>query len=108
MQKQFYSHIIEIDTIIVKIESSNFSDAEKSSLFALVEHSLHTKILDTILAEFEKEEDKNIFLDHLVKDEHDKIWKHLGEKISGAEGKIKNAAQKLLEEFHKDLEKALF
>lgn len=106
MNKHFYSHIIEIDILIIKIEKLNFSDTEKKNLITLVEHTINHKVLDTVLSELEEKE-KSIFLKFLAQDDHNKIWDHLKERIIDIEIKVKNAANEVIEEFHKDIEKVL-
>jgi len=106
MNKHFYSHIIEIDTLIIKIEKLDFSDTEKLSLITLAEQTVYHKVMDTVLSELE-EKDKDVFLKFLAEDEHNKIWDHLKEKVVDIEEKIKNATSEVIESFHKDIKKIL-
>ncbi len=103
--KHFYSHLIEIDSIIVKLDEMDLTKEEKLHLAHLVDSSLHHTILDAILSNM-KDEDKRVFINHLNDGNHDKIWKFLNEKVSEVEIKIKKAADSLKVELHKDLKEA--
>lgn len=105
MYKKFYSHLIEIESLIVELDSLELSDREKKHLAGLVDSNLHQAILHAILDEL-NESEKKVFLEHLNKKEHDKIWKLLNEKIDYVEDKIKDAAEKLKEQLKKDIKKA--
>lgn len=102
MNKYFYSHIIETESLTIAINDLAVSDSEKAHLIALVDSSLHHTVLDAILSEL-SEIDKKTFLRHMVEDDHDKIWKHLNEKVDGIEEKIKKAAHNLREQLHEDI-----
>lgn len=104
--KQFYSHLIEIESIIVSLDKMDLSGEEKLHLTHLVDSSLHHTILDAILSEL-PDEDKVVFINHLKADDHDKIWKFLNEKVSGVEDKIKRTANELKSQLHKDIEEAV-
>lgn len=103
--KQFYSHLIEIDSIIISLDKMSLSKEEKQHLAHLVDSSLHHTILDVILSQL-TDEDKRIFMSHLSGGNHDKIWKLLNEKVDGVEMKIKKAADLLKTELEKDLMEA--
>lgn len=103
MKKHFYSHIVEVDSLIVKLESIDLSAEEKEHLISLIDSNLYHAILDGILSEL-SEKDKKIFLQHLLLDEHEKIWEFLNEKIENIEDKIKKASDDLKEQLHKDIE----
>ncbi|OGH11961.1 MAG: hypothetical protein A2857_05940 [Candidatus Levybacteria bacterium RIFCSPHIGHO2_01_FULL_36_15] len=102
MKKYFYSHIIEIDSIILELNKLDLSESEKTHLITLIDSSIHHVVLDAILSELSPE-DKKIFLEHLSSDEHDKIWQLLNGKIENIENKIKKAAEALKEELRKDI-----
>ena len=103
MKKQFFSHLVEIDTIHLEIEELNLEEKEKDEIKKLIEDSLYHTILDAILSEL-TEEDKKTFLSHIVEDDHDKIWKLLNTKIENIDDKIKQAADAVKKELHKDIE----
>lgn len=101
----FYSSLIEIESLVVELDSLELSDKERKHLALLADSNLHKAILHAILSEL-NENEKKIFLEHLDKKEHDKIWKLLNARIDGVEEKIKNAAEKLKVELKKDIKQA--
>lgn len=103
--KHFYSHLIEIESIIVELDKMGLSKEEKIHLAHLVESNLQHTILDAILSQL-KDHDKRAFMIHLNENKHDKIWKFLNERIDSVEDKIKKAAEGLKMELHKDLKDA--
>lgn len=103
--KQFYSHLIEIESLIVELDKLDLADEQKKHLGELIDSSLHHTILDAVLSEL-SEDDKRIFIKHLEEGDHQKIWQFLNEKIENIEDKIKKAGESLKEELHKDLKRA--
>ncbi len=101
-KKQFYSHIVETDSIVVKLHDMNLRDDEKAHLIALMDSSLHHVILDAILSELTTE-DKKLFLKELASDDHDAIWNFLRARITGIEDKITKVATELKKELHEDI-----
>lgn len=100
--KYFYSHLIEIESIITELDKLDLSDDQRIHLANLIDSSLHHIILDAILSQL-KEEDKRVFLRHVHENDHDKIWQFLNEKIDNIEDKIKKVAEDLKGELHRDL-----
>lgn len=103
--KYFYSHLIEIESLIVELDKLDLSQDQRHHIAALVDSSLHHTILDAILSEL-REVDKRVFLQYLNKDDHAKIWKFLNERVDNIEKKIKKASEDLKEQLHKDIKKA--
>lgn len=103
MSKYFYSHIVEIDSIVMELDKLKLSESEKKHLLELADSSLYHLILDLILSEL-SEDDKKTFLKHLSSENHDKIWEHLNSKIKNIEEKIKKTADELTEKLHKDIQ----
>lgn len=103
--KHFYSHLIEIESIIVELDKLDLSQEQKIHLAGLIDSSLHHTILDAVLSELTPS-DKRVFLNHLKEDDHSKIWKFLNEKVDNIEDKIKKAAGDLKTQLHKDLKEA--
>lgn len=102
MRKQFYSHLIEIDTLYVALDGLSVSDTEKEHLKHLIDSSLYHTILDAILSEL-SEEDKHIFLNHLATEDHEKTMGFLQKRIDNIEEKIKKTADDLMKELHEDI-----
>lgn len=103
--KTFYSHLIEIESVILELDKLDLNDEQKHHLTSLVDSSIHHTILDVILSEL-SEQDKRVFMQHLNEDDQQKIWQFLSEKIDGIEDKIKKAADDLKKKLHKDLKEA--
>lgn len=103
--KVFYSHLIEIESIVVELDKMNLSSEEKKHLAKLVDSSLHHTILDAVFSEL-SESDKKAFLNHLNENDHQKIWDFLNSKVDKVEDKIKKVSEDLKLELHKDLKEA--
>lgn len=101
----FYSHLIEIESIIVELDKLDLSNEQKHHLAGLIDSSLHHTVLDAVLSELSPQ-DKKVFINYLREDDHSKIWKFLNEKLENIEEKIKKAADGLKKELHKDLAEA--
>lgn len=106
MKQYFYSHIVETDSLVVAINNMQFTDKEKSHLISLIDSSLHHTVLDAILSELSLE-DKQIFLRHMISNEHDKIWEHLNDKVDNIEEKIKKAANDIKKQLHDDISQTM-
>ena len=100
--KQFYTHLIEIESIIIELDKLGLSEEQKIHLTDLIDSSLHHTILDAVLSELSPS-DKRVFLNHLQENDPSKIWKFLNGKIDNIEEKVKKAANELKLELHKDL-----
>ncbi len=105
MNKHFYSHLIEVDSIYIKLNLLDLTTEEQQELITIVESSIHHVVIDTILSELE-EEDKKAFLSHVALENHTDIWNLLTKKIDNVEKKIQLAIDALKEELHKDIEEA--
>lgn len=103
--KQWYSHLVQVESIIIELDKLDLSPEERLHLAHLVDSSLHHTILDAILSELQSE-DKVRFIEHLSEDNHDKIWQFLNDKIEDIEIKITKAADALKKELEKDLKEA--
>lgn len=101
----FYTHLIEIESIIVELDKLDLSEEQKTHLAGLIDSSLHHTILDAVLSELSPQ-DKIVFLNHLQENDHSKIWKFLNEKVENIEDKIKKTAGDLKKELHEDLKEA--
>ncbi len=105
MKKHFYSHIIETSALSLALGELDLSHDERVDLIELTQRNLHHIIMDAILSEL-SEEDKKQFLEHVASDNHDKVWQLLNTKVDHVEDKIRNAAQELKKELHKDIDQA--
>lgn len=105
MDKYFYSHLVDIQSIIVELDKLDLSDKERIHLAQLVDSSLHHTILDAIMSEL-SEEDKRVFINHLKEGDNKKTMDHLSDKIDHIEDKIKAAADDLKKDLHKDIKEA--
>lgn len=103
MKKHFYSHVIETSSISLALGEMELTAEERKHLITLAEENLHHAILEAVLSEL-SEKDKQEFLVLLAKDDHDKIWKLLKDRVDHIEDKIKQTAQDLKKEIHKDIE----
>ncbi len=102
---RFYSHLIQIDELVAELDKVELSDSEKVYLARLIDSNLHHAILDEVLSNL-SEQDKIIFMEHLSRGDHDKIWQLLNSKASGIEEKIKKAAEEIKAELKKDIAEA--
>lgn len=103
--KQFYSHLIEIESLIIELDKMDLSTVEKHHLASLVDSSLHHEILDAVLSELSND-DKITFLTYLKDDAHLKIWQFLKKRVDKIEEKIKNAAEDLKRKLYQDIKEA--
>jgi len=103
-KEHFYSHIIPLETISVEFNSLSLSEDEKTHLMTIVSSNIHYKVLDTVFSHLTTK-DKETFLEHMEKDDHDKTWVFLKSKIENVEEKIISSANELLKEFVSDITK---
>ena len=103
--KQFYTHLVEIESIVIELDKMDLSKEQKIHLTSLIDSTLHHTILDAIFSQL-SEDDKKVFASYLAEGKHEKIWKFLNEKVDHVEDKIKSAAKDLKEKLHEDLKEA--
>ena len=103
--KYFYTHLVEIESVIEELDNLDLSSEQKVHLASLIDSSLHHTILDAIFSEL-AESDKKVLLNFLKMDDHYQTWKFLNEKVDGIEEKIKKVAEDLIVELKKDLKEA--
>lgn len=101
----FYSHLIEIESVITDLDKLELTPEQKAHLADLVDSSLHHTILDVVLSKLSPQ-DKKAFLYCLKEEDHSKIWQFLNEKVDKIEDVIKGAVDDLKEELRKDIKKA--
>ncbi len=102
MKKHFYSHIVETSSVSVALGDMDLTQEERKHLIDLVDHNLHHAILDAVLSEL-SDKDKKEFVELLARDENDKIWELLTSRVDHIEDKIKQTADDLKDEIHKDI-----
>ena len=102
MKKHFFSHLIEVDTLHVELNNLELTDDQKVEIKKLLDESIYHTVLETILSEL-TEEDKKIFLTHLIADDHGKIWNFVNGKVENIEEKIIKAAEDIKKELHGDM-----
>lgn len=105
MQRYFFSHLIDIQTIHLKLQDLDLEDEEKSELVNLAHDTLHFEIINAILSEL-SEEDKKIFLRQMTMNDHASLWRFLNKKVDKVEEKIKQVAQDVVDELHVDIEES--
>lgn len=103
--KNFYSHIVEIESLTVELDALDLSPEQKKELAELLDSSLHHTILNAIFSEL-PDQDKRVLLEHLVDEDHEKIWEHLNSKVDNIEEKIKSAADSLKQKLREDIREA--
>jgi len=101
MKKHFYSDLVNLDTVVGELSMLDVNSEEKKELEELAHEHLHETILDAILSEL-SDRDKKIFLANLEYETHDRVWKHLNEKVENVEDKIKTVAEILKIELRED------
>lgn len=102
----FYSHLIEIESVIIKLDEMDLTVDQKQQLALLVDSTIHHTVLDLILSKL-SDEDKKVFLHRLEKNPHDKdLMKFLVGRVEGLEDEIKQAVKELKKELHEDIEEA--
>lgn len=102
--KQFYTQLIEVESLIIELDKLDLTEEQKSHLTYLIDSSLHHTLLDTILSLL-SDADKRVFLKHLEENNHDKIWEFLNSRVDNIEDKIKLTAEELKKQLHADLKK---
>ncbi len=104
-KKHFYSHLIQVESIVIELDNMDLTEKEKMHLASLVDSNLHHTILDVIMSEL-SDSDKQIFLKHLSNNDHSQIWEHLNGKVDNIEDKIKTAIEDLKKDLHQDINEA--
>ncbi len=105
MKKHFFSHLVEVDEIHIELESHPLEEHEKEEVKKIIDESIYHTVLDAILSEL-SEEDKKVFLSHVVDDDHEKIWNFVNNRVENIEDKIKKAATDIKEKIHSDIKES--
>lgn len=102
MKKHFYSHLIEVDSLHLELDSLDMEEVEREEVRGLIEKNIYHTVLDAILSEL-SEDDKRLFLSHLAEEDDEKTWNLLNKKVDNIEDKIKQAAEDVKKELHQDI-----
>lgn len=105
MKKYFYSHIIEVESLVIELDQLDFSDTEKQYLANLADDSLHTAIMDAILSKLPEHERRRV-LEHVALEKHDKVWEIINEHVDQVEDLIKETAEEVKQNLKKDVKEA--
>lgn len=99
----FYSHIINIESLITSLDELDLTSPQKRHLSELIDSTIHHVVLDVILSKL-SDEDKKIFIVRLKKDPDDKqLMEFLNSKLASLEKDIDRAVNELKTELHKDI-----
>jgi hypothetical protein len=103
--KHFYSHLIETTHLTLEIGELEIEKEERVELLSLADANIHTHVVHTVLSELEPQ-DKKIFLQNIISNDHKRTWQHLLLKIDNVEEKIRKTIGKVINEFIEDVRKA--
>ncbi|MDO8429021.1 MAG: hypothetical protein Q7S88_00125 [Candidatus Daviesbacteria bacterium] len=102
----FYSHIIEIESVIIKLDELNLDESQKKHLASLLDSIIHHEILNLVLSKLTDSE-KSVFIRKMQENPKNReLLNFLNDKSSGIEKEIKTAASDIIKDFHKDIEEA--
>jgi succinate dehydrogenase flavin-adding protein (antitoxin of CptAB toxin-antitoxin module) len=102
MNNHFFSHLIEIQTLEFEIDGMSMKKHEKEEIKNLIHDNIYHAVLDAVLSELSDDE-KKVFLTHLVTEDNEKIWNYVNEKVENIEEKIKKAVEEIKKKLHKDI-----
>lgn len=104
--KFFYSHLIEIESVVISLDEMDLTDSQRKHLASLVDSTIHQTVLDIILSRLSKT-DKEVFLHRLRKDPKDQeLMNFVKDKVEDIEKEITAAVKKLREDLHEDIKEA--
>lgn len=101
--KYFYSHIIDIESILVDLNEIGLTDEQKIHLTSLVDSTIHQIVLDIILSKL-SEKDRILFVNKLKADpESRELWQFISLRIENIDIEIKKAVKDLKGQLHEDI-----
>jgi hypothetical protein len=103
--KHFYSHLIQIESLTVELDSMELADHEKHTLAKLADANIHNVVMDAILDKL-SETDKRKFAEIAHSDDHKKVWDFLYSKSENIEDDIEKAALDFKKKLHEDVKEA--
>lgn len=102
----FYSHLIQMDSLVEALSELELADHHKHHLSSLVDATLHKQILTLILDQLSTS-DKVTFISMLEKDPKDpKIMEFLNTRVDKIEDQILTTSEKLKDELHEDIKES--
>ena len=104
LQKHFYSHLVDLDSLESDLDLLTLSKSEKDELLELAHVHVHQTVMDAILNEL-NDYDKKRFLELMAEGRDEKIWEHLNDKVERIEDRITIAAQSIKKEMREDIKK---
>lgn len=106
IMKYFYSHLVEIESVAVKLDELDLTQEQRIHLADLVDSTIHQTVLEMILSKL-SDQDKKAFLSRLQEDPKDEeLMKFVNSKVEGIEDEIKKTVNKLKDELHEDIGEA--
>ena len=79
--KYFYSHIIEIESVLVKLDEIDLSNDQKKHLAHLVDSTIHQTVLDLILSKLSKSDRRTLVAKMKENPEDKDLMKFVKEKV---------------------------
>lgn len=105
--KHFYSHLVEIESVIVILEELDLSPSQKNHLATLIDSSFYHLVLDISLSHLDDPSDKYLFVQILSEDSADpRLMEILISKGEDIEEKLRKAVSELKDEIHQELKQA--
>jgi hypothetical protein len=102
MNTYFYSNLITLEPVVLRLSELSLTADEKKELLNISEENLHYILMDLVLTEL-SDDDKKIFFLHLTVEKHEPLWEFLHSKIDQVEDKIKKAADDFIASLNKDI-----
>jgi hypothetical protein len=103
--KKFYSHLVEIESLTIELDSIELEDHEKHQLAHLIDSNIHNVVMDAILSKL-PDSDKRKFAEIAHSQDHKKVWNFLKDRSGDIEDDIKKAANEFKKKLHQDLKEA--
>ncbi|MCL4367417.1 hypothetical protein M1563_04600 [Patescibacteria group bacterium] len=100
----FYSHLVEIDSVVIELDTLNLSEEQKKHLAQLFDELIFQEVLDLVLSKLAAV-DKKEFVEKLAKDRSDKqLMVFAKSKIDSIEDELIEAVKNLTEELLADIQ----
>ncbi|PJE62847.1 hypothetical protein COU88_02780 [Candidatus Roizmanbacteria bacterium CG10_big_fil_rev_8_21_14_0_10_39_6] len=102
MKKQFYTYLIEIDTLYTHLDSLTLTATEKQELILIIDSTIHHVVLDIALTHLPQHAKKD-FITHVKNNNHTKAMLLLRSHVADIENTIKKEVEILKNKFKKDI-----